>query len=145
LVGSAFGFPCRAGLEAAGRGFFLAPDDGYNTPMSRRFPKGLKITDVVVGKGPVAEPGATVTVEWRGYLNRGEEFRNGTTSFTVGRREVIAGLERGTVGMQVGGIRRPRFGPHLGYRDQGVPGIPPNAVLEFEVKLLAVSESNASP
>jgi FKBP-type peptidyl-prolyl cis-trans isomerase len=109
--------------------------------MPRRFPSGLKVTDLVIGSGPIAQPGATVTVKWRGWLNGGDEFGNDTTSFTIGRRHVIAGLERGTVGMQVGGVRRLRVSPHLGYRGQGVPGIPPNAVLEFEVKLLGVSES----
>lgn len=109
--------------------------------MSCPFPSGLRVTDVVIGSGRVAQVGATVTVEWRGWLNRGEEFRNGTDSFTIGRREVIAGLDRGTVGMQVGGVRRLRVSPHLGYRDRGAPGIPPNAVLVFEVKLLGISES----
>lgn len=108
--------------------------------MSRRFPSGLKVIDVVAGDGPVAAPGATVTVEWRGWLNHGEEFRNGTTSFTIGRREVIAGLERGTIGMQIGGVRRLRVSPHLAYRGEGVQDvIPPNAVLEIEVKLLGIS------
>src|ERR1039458_8247372 len=39
--------------------------------------------------------------------------------------------------MRVGGRRRLRVGPHLAYRDKGVPGlIPPNAKLVFEVELL---------
>jgi FKBP-type peptidyl-prolyl cis-trans isomerase len=43
--------------------------------------------------------------------------------------------------MQVGGIRRLLVSPHLGYRDQGAPDIPPNAMLEFEVKLLGIAEN----
>ena len=49
-------------------------------------------------------------------------------SFRIGEREVIAGLEYGVEGMRVGGRRRIRVPPHLGYREAGVPGkIPSNA------------------
>jgi FKBP-type peptidyl-prolyl cis-trans isomerase len=52
---------------------------------------------------------------------------------------VIAGLEYGVEGMRAGGKRRIRVGPHLAYRDGGVPDtIPANAVLEFRVALLSV-------
>jgi FKBP-type peptidyl-prolyl cis-trans isomerase len=41
--------------------------------------------------------------------------------------------------MRVGGRRRLCVGPHLAYREKGVPGlIPPNAKAVFEVELLAV-------
>ena len=99
---------------------------------------GLKIEEVSVGTGPVAEVGATVSIEWRGWLNRGDEFGGGAESFRIGQRRLIAGLERGVVGMRVGGVRKLRVSPHLGYRDQEVGGVPPNAVLNFEVKLLSV-------
>jgi FKBP-type peptidyl-prolyl cis-trans isomerase len=57
----------------------------------------------------------------------------------VGERRTIAGLSWGVEGMHVGGRRRLHVGPHLAYRDKGVPGvIPPNAKLMFEVELLAV-------
>ena len=57
---------------------------------------------------------------------------------------MIAGLEYGVKGMRVGGKRRIRVGPHLAYRENGVPStIPANAVLEFRVTLLGV-QSNAS-
>ncbi len=43
--------------------------------------------------------------------------------------------------MRVGGVRKLRIGPHLAYRDVGIPGvIPPNAVLMFEVELLAIRD-----
>jgi FKBP-type peptidyl-prolyl cis-trans isomerase len=52
---------------------------------------------------------------------------------------VVAGLEYGVEGMRAGGKRRIRIGPHLAYRDKGVPDtIPANAVLEFRVSLLSV-------
>ena len=40
---------------------------------------------------------------------------------------------------QSAGTRRIRVSPHLAYRDQAVPGIPANAVLQFEVQLLNVT------
>jgi FKBP-type peptidyl-prolyl cis-trans isomerase len=101
-------------------------------------PGGLKMEDVIVGSGGVAQHGSAVTIRWRGTLNRGDEFAFGETSFRIGERRVIAGLEMGVVGMQVGGTRRLRVSPHLGYRVHAVPGVPANAVLNFEVQLLDV-------
>ena len=50
--------------------------------------------------------------------------------------------------MRVGGKRRIRLSPHLGYRDQEMSTnelfkipVPPNSVLVFEVELMAVGES----
>jgi FKBP-type peptidyl-prolyl cis-trans isomerase FkpA len=101
-------------------------------------PSGLKMEDVVVGAGAAAEQGTAVSIRWRGTLNRGAEFGAGEVSFRVGERRVVAGLEFGVLGMRVGGIRRLRVSPHLGYRDHAVPGVPANAVLTFEVELLRV-------
>jgi FKBP-type peptidyl-prolyl cis-trans isomerase len=103
-------------------------------------PSGLKVEDVSIGTGTTAERGSLISIRWRGTLNRGDEFGAGEVSFRIGQRQVIAGLEQGVVGMQVGGIRRLRVSPHLGYRDQHVPGVPANAVLSFEVELLAAQE-----
>jgi FKBP-type peptidyl-prolyl cis-trans isomerase len=45
--------------------------------------------------------------------------------------------------MRAGGKRLIRVGPHLAYRDGGVPGtIPANALLEFRVSLLSVRSSH---
>lgn len=101
-------------------------------------PHGLKVEEVSLGAGAIAERGSTVLIRWRGTLNRGDQFGAGQISFRLGGRRVIAGLERGVEGMRVGGVRRLRVSPHLGYRDQAVPGIPANAVLTFEVELLDV-------
>lgn len=99
---------------------------------------GLRIEDVTVGTGAVAERGKVVVLRWQGTLNRGEHFGSGTETIRLGQRRVIAGLERGVEGMRVGGKRRLRVSPHLAYRDQTVRGIPANAVLNFEVELLEV-------
>jgi len=105
-----------------------------------RIASGIRGEDVKKGDGPVAERGRRVTIRWQCKLNRGDEVRADITSFRIGDRDVIAGLNRGVVGMQVGGIRKLRISPHLAYRDQAIPGIPPNAVLVFEVELLDLSD-----
>jgi FKBP-type peptidyl-prolyl cis-trans isomerase len=113
-------------------------------------PSGLKIKDVVKGTGAIAERGATVTVHYRGYLNRGEQFRSSyddgaPVRFVLGKREVIAGMDRGVLGMRVGGRRDLLVSPHLAYREQGIEGvIPPDAVLRFEIELLDVTPISAT-
>jgi len=105
-----------------------------------RIASGIRGQDLKIGEGPVAERGRLATVRWECNLNRGDHVRSGTDTFRIGKREVIAGLDRGVIGMRVGGIRKLHISPHLGYRDEGAFGIPPSAVLEFEVELLALSE-----
>jgi FKBP-type peptidyl-prolyl cis-trans isomerase len=105
-----------------------------------RIASGIRGEDLSLGDGAVAERGRCVLISWRCTLNRGDEVNTGTVWFRIGARTVIAGLERGVIGMRVGGRRRLRISPHLAYRDQAVTGIPPNAVLDFDVKLLALSD-----
>jgi FKBP-type peptidyl-prolyl cis-trans isomerase len=60
-------------------------------------------------------------------------------TFRLAERNVIAGLRYGVEGMLSGGRRRVRVGPHLAYRDVGVPErVPADAVLVFDIRLLAV-------
>ncbi|NJN99224.1 MAG: FKBP-type peptidyl-prolyl cis-trans isomerase [Anaerolineales bacterium] len=105
--------------------------------------KSIEIQDLRPGTGPTAGRGHAVTIYYTGFLNRGDKFQeNITVTFRVGSREVIAGLSHGVEGMRVGGLRRVRVGPHLAYGSAGVPGvIPANAVLTFEVELLAVVDT----
>jgi FKBP-type peptidyl-prolyl cis-trans isomerase len=107
-------------------------------------PAGLKIKDICVGVGQLAERGKVVSIHYRGFLNRGDQFQSTYDSgqpiqFEIGKRNVIAGLEYGVAGMRVGGRRELIVSPHLAYREDGVEGrVPANAVLRFEVELLAV-------
>jgi FKBP-type peptidyl-prolyl cis-trans isomerase len=106
----------------------------------RRGRGGVEYEDVVVGTGAIAERGCTVEIEYSLSLNRGDSVAENTKySFRIGERRAIAGLEYGVEGMRVGGARKIRVGPHLAYRDKGVPdSVPANAVLEFRVFLLNV-------
>ena len=58
--------------------------------------------------------------------------------FKLGKGEVIEGWEIGVAGMAVGGERRITIPPHLAYGKKGVPGIPPNSKLIFDVKVLGI-------
>jgi FKBP-type peptidyl-prolyl cis-trans isomerase len=105
---------------------------------------GVRVEEITLGTGALAERGTVVTIHYRGFLHRGDQFRNSYDEgrplhVHLGRREVIAGLERGIIGMRIGGRRRLVISPHLAYGASGVPGvIPPNAVVIFEVELLDV-------
>jgi FKBP-type peptidyl-prolyl cis-trans isomerase FkpA len=106
---------------------------------------GLTIQDLVIGEGALAEKGKVATIHYRGFLNRGEQFRSSydegkPTSFRIGKREVIAGLEKGVIGMKVGGKRKLGISPHLAYREKSVPGIPPHAFLIFEIELIDLQD-----
>ena len=106
---------------------------------------GIEYEDLEFGEGATANRGCTVEVEYSLFLNRGDCVQKDKRyAFRVGERRVIAGLEYGVEGMRAGGTRRIRVGPHLAYREAGVPdSIPENAVLEFIVLLLSVRPSNA--
>jgi len=103
--------------------------------------RGIKIESETIGDGRVATRGDKVTIAYEIRLNRGDLVQSlDSYTFTVGSRNIIASLDYGVEGMAVGGRRIYRAGPHLSYQEKGVEGlIPPNAVLHFDVRLLAVT------
>jgi len=102
---------------------------------------GIKLVTETIGEGRPAARGQSVTVRWEIALNRGAKVREGVSTFTLGRREVFAGMEYAVEGMRAGGTRTVRVSPHLGYRDAGVPGsIPPNAALVVTLALERVED-----
>ena len=114
------------------------------------FPEGpapteLEIVDLWEGDGPVAKAGDTVSVHYVGVAySTGEEFdaswnRGEPFAFPLGAGAVIAGWDRGVVGMKVGGRRRLVIPPDLGYGDRGAGAvIAPGETLIFVVDLLDV-------
>jgi hypothetical protein len=110
---------------------------------------GIKVTDIELGNGSVAERTKVVVVHVRGFLNRGEEFWNTYAEghpavLNLSERHSIAGLLKGIEGMRVGGKRELIVSPHLAYGEMGIPGkIPANAVIRFEIELLDVREQGA--
>jgi peptidylprolyl isomerase len=109
-------------------------------------PTSLVKKDLIVGTGPVAKAGETVTVNYVGVLYKGGTpfdaswNRKMTFSFALGAGAVIPGWDQGVAGMKVGGRRELIIPPALGYGAQGQPPtIPANATLIFDVDLLGVS------
>ena len=105
---------------------------------------GLKIEDLVVGTGAAAKAGDQVSVHYTGWLTDGTKFdssldRGEPFAFTLGQGQVIEGWDKGVEGMKVGGKRKLTIPSDMAYGAQGAGDvIPPNAVLVFEVELLAV-------
>jgi len=111
---------------------------------------GLKYIDQKVGTGDVAVKGATVQVNYTGWLyvdgKRGSKFdssldRNTPFDFKLGARQVIPGWDEGVEGMKVGGKRELIIPSDLAYGAKAVGGvIPANSTLNFEVELLKVTK-----
>lgn len=106
--------------------------------------------DLIVGDGRVAESGDSVAVVYKGWLTDGSVFDQSRLtedgkiqafSLKLGAGQVIAGWEQTLPGMKVGGKRRLVIPPAVGYGAAGTGGIPPNAVLIFDVELVQVDKS----
>lgn len=106
-------------------------------------PADLVITDIEVGDGAEATPGATVDVHYLGVdLESGEEFdsswsRGQSINFPLG--SLIAGWQQGIPGMKVGGRRQLICPPHLAYGPAGGGHQLSGRTLIFVIDLLAVS------
>jgi len=59
-------------------------------------------------------------------------------TFKLGAGEVIKGWDIGVAGMSVGGERRLTIPANLAYGSKGMPGIPANSTLLFDIKLLEI-------
>ena len=145
MAGLALGALVTAGVYDA---FPAIPSDiNQTSPVPRA--DGLQWTDVQVGSGTAATAGNVVKIQYTLWLGNGTRIDSSTDhgnsfSFTLGKGEVIKGLDEGLVGMRVGGVRWLTVPPDLAYGANGVraangPSIPPNATLVFVVALLSVS------
>jgi len=109
---------------------------------------GIVIKHTQVGTG--AQPTATdkVSVHYEGRLTDGTVFdsskqRGQPADFELGG--VIPCWTEGLQTMKVGGKAQLTCPPNLAYGESGRPGIPPNAVLVFDVELLDILKADAKP
>jgi peptidylprolyl isomerase len=105
-------------------------------------PTDLQSTDVVVGDGAEAPPGATVTVHYLGVeFDTGEQFdaswdRGEPVEFPLAR--LIPGWQEGIPGMRVGGRRQLVVPPEKAYGPAGGGHRLSGKTLIFVIDLLGV-------
>ena len=104
---------------------------------------GIKLLSETEGTGTKACIGDCVKVILNGWLNKGEVIQNNLTyDVVLGARNIIPGIEYSIEGMRVGGKRKVKISPHLGYGEKGVPSkIPATAILVYEIEVVGI-ESN---
>ncbi|HUP57190.1 MAG TPA: FKBP-type peptidyl-prolyl cis-trans isomerase [Bdellovibrionota bacterium] len=109
----------------------------------------LKIEDTKLGTGELAIEGKPLKIHYVAKLADGTEFdssigRKDPLVFVLGRAQALPGLDRGIVGMKVGGKRRLTIPAFLGYGQNGVGTlVPPGSTLVFDVELLAVGSERS--
>jgi FKBP-type peptidyl-prolyl cis-trans isomerase len=106
----------------------------------------LIVDDVTLGSGDAVKLGDTVTVNYVGTLQNGQEFDNSNKrgqpfTFTVGEGKVIKGWEQGIVGMKTGGKRILVIPSDLGYGKAGFGPIPGGANLVFAIDLVGITSA----
>lgn len=105
-------------------------------------PTELQITDVVVGEGAEAVPGAKVEVHYLGVeFDSGEEFDSSWSrgeSIDFPLQSLIQGWQDGIPGMRVGGRRQLVIPPHLAYGPAGGGHRLSGKTLIFVIDLLGV-------
>jgi hypothetical protein len=79
----------------------------------------------------------TVEVNFDGKIIGGDDIETGKYTFTVGKDEVIPGIDAGIVGMKVGGVRKLTLPPNTAFGPMGrEPMVPANSFVEYELTLL---------
>lgn len=137
-------------LIGASLALSLAACDRTQAPAPAAAPAfPLQKIDTVTGTGAEAVAGATVVVNYTGWIyepnspqQHGAQFDSSVGrspfNFKLGAGQVIPGWDEGVQGMKVGGKRTLVVPAALGYGSNGVGPIPPNSNLIFDVELLEV-------
>jgi FKBP-type peptidyl-prolyl cis-trans isomerase len=133
---------------------------GVRRTLKMKIPKGIKVDDIVLGWGPVAEKGKFAMVHYDCFIRGGECIRStrdcsaslgiqctascdrphDPIQIEIGRRRKTVALEYGTLGMRAGGVRRLLVSPHLAYYERrGNRSIPADAFLDYQIRLIRVT------
>ncbi len=112
---------------------------------------GLVIEVYQKGEGEKVENGMNVFVHYTGTLEDGTVFdsslnRGVPIDFQIGTGRVIKGWEEGILGMQIGEKRKLTIPSEMAYGDREIPGpggvplIPKNSTLIFDVELVDIQK-----
>ncbi|GFQ64992.1 46 kDa FK506-binding nuclear protein [Trichonephila clavata] len=129
---------------SVGDTLFKANGELSKAQYGKTLPGGVGYEDIRIGNGPVARKGKLVHVYYTGKLENNNVFDSCQAgskpfAFKLGSGQVIKGWDLGVEGMRVGGKRRLKIPPQMGYNKQRTGPIPPNSTLYFIVELKAVS------
>jgi peptidylprolyl isomerase len=132
----------------------LAQPEEFQTPAPATFPldrthgadplPGLRIKEITVGRGQVAQRGQSVTILHQAYFDGGQHFPRANRhlspfQFVIGGGQVAENWEAGVMGMRVGGKRRLIVPARAIYRGGKLPpGMSPRAAVVHEIQLLRV-------
>ena len=124
--------------------------------VAKQIDKGIELLTDIQGVGVEAKKGDTVTYNARFFLRRGDEVTWDSQSIALyrsrldirsidgvelidhktllGKRRLIAGVEKSLYGIQRGGYREVLVSAHLAYGDKGIENmVPPNAMLRIQL------------
>lgn len=141
LAAGAVAWAGTEGQRATDPATFFASNAGREGVVTTA--SGLQIETVQPGTGPQPGPNDIAVIEYEGRLLDGTVFddsarHGGPAPLPVGG--VVPGFSEALQMMRQGGSYRIWIPPALGYGAQVQPGspIPPNAALDFDVKLVEV-------
>ena len=114
-----------------------------NYPDVKPQENGVYIVTLKQGKGKNPQIGKRVKIHYLARFINGEIFSNTYKSnnpfvFTIGKQEVIEGLETGLMKMKEGGKSLIIIPSKLAYGEEGHKPVPPNSTIIFETELLSV-------
>jgi FKBP-type peptidyl-prolyl cis-trans isomerase len=124
---------------------FLAKNK--NQPGVVTLPDGLQYKIITNGSGTIPTLSDAVKVNYRGTLIDGTVFDSSAKAghpAQFGVNSVVPGWIEALTQMKVGSKWQIFIPSELAYGERGRPGIPPNAVLIFEVELLSVEHPKLS-
>ncbi len=121
----------------------FAPALGIDVSKMTKTASGLYYRDLTLGAGATVLVGKRVSIHYIGWLTNGTQFDanqppSNPFQFTVGLGQVIKGFDEGARGMAIGGRRQLVIPPSLGYGGTAQGPIPANAVLVFQIDLVAI-------
>ena len=121
------------------------PDDAWRTLAS-----GVQIADLTVGSGPQAVDGLIALCDYAMWTADGAPIdassgRSEARPVHLGRRQVVSGWEDALRGMQAGGRRIARIPAAAGFGHAGTVGVPPDADLLLELRLVSLSPPREQP
>jgi FKBP-type peptidyl-prolyl cis-trans isomerase len=102
---------------------------------------GEYVRDLVPGTGPLILQGQTLSVNFTAWLVDatvvGTNQGAAPATFVLGDSGVIAGLNEGLGGMNVGGTRQLIIPPALAYGDQGFEDVPGGAIIVYQLQVIS--------